>query len=245
VAIVAPVTILCVIYVVFFAATGATLFAAFTAHGGQFDYADYARGGFFQLILVATINLVVLGVARLFVQRNDGAYPRAMRALGAITSVLTLLLVVTAMSKLVLYADHFGLTRLRLYTIWFTGVLFVVFVLVGVWHVHRFNVGRPILIFSVVAFLALQWANTEGIIADYNVNRYLNGSVHTIDVDYLSRSLSAAAVPALVDLRDNATDPAVSGQAASALNRLAANHTDAQPWTSWNWQWARATHLVH
>ena len=245
IAIAAPMLILSLMYVLFFAATGSSLFVAFSNRGGgTFAYAEYARNGFFQLVAVAAINLVVLGLARLFIQRQGDAYPRAARALGAVLSGLTLLLVVTAMSKLAIYTYQFGLTRLRLYTMWFTGVLLVVFVLVLIWHIHRFAVGRPILIFCVAAFLALQWANTDGLIARYNVDRYISGQAQTIDVDYLSQ-LSAAAVPAVVDLSQHSPNQGVKAEAQAALATLADEQLRPDiPWTAWNWQVTRARDVI-
>ena len=245
-AIATPIAILCLMYLVFFVATGSSLFVAFTARGaGPFAYAEYARSGFFQLVAVAAINLAVLAAARLFIQRDEGVYPHSARVLGVVMSAQTLLLVVTAASKLLLYIDQYGLTRLRLYTVWFCGVLFVVFALVGVWHVRRFAVGRPILIFVIVAFLGLFWANTDGMIANYNVDRYLNGRVSTIDVEFLNDELSAAAVPALVRLRDSAPDETVSRRVSEVLDRrLPDKKSEPVPWTAWNWQTERAKSLL-
>jgi len=239
VAIVTPLAVLCLMYLVFFAATGSSLFVAFSYRAGPLAFAEYARSGFFQLVTVAAINLAVLGAARLFVQRNQGVYPHSARVLGVVISAQTLLLVVTAGSKLLLYIDQFGLTRLRLYTVWFCGVLFVVFVLVGVWHVRRAAVGRPILIFVTVAFLGLFWVNSDGLIADYNVNRYVSGQSQTIDVDYLGESLSAASLPALVQLSDHAPDASVRTQADAMLKERAIGGRAAIPWTAWNWQMER------
>ena len=174
--------------------------------------------------------------------------PRSLRLLGAVLSGLTLLLVVTAMSKMVLYVDQYGLTRLRVYTLWFMGVLFVVFALVGLWHVRQFRVGTPIIVIAALSFLGLTWANTDAIIADYNVDRYLSGDMAEIDVAYLTSDLSDAAVPALIELRDDAPSDDVRLRAAAALNaRTAETHLNAAnsaPWTSWNWQSHHADRLL-
>jgi len=247
VALATPMIVLCLTYVVFLAAIGTSLVAAFRSHDGvAFAYADYARSGFFQLVVVAAINLLALGIAWLFVRRGAGsAYSGVARVVGGVLSLLTLLLVATAISKMALYIGQSGLTRLRVYTMWFMVVMFIVFALVCVWHIRPFRAGTPVVLVVVGAMLVLMWANTDGLIASYNVDRYLSGATQKIDVDYLSQSLSVASVPALAHLRDGATDPAVSNAAASALDKLSTDqYSAARPWTSWNWQWARAQGLT-
>jgi hypothetical protein len=251
VGLVAPVAVLCAIYLVFFAAMGSYLFSAFAGHlPADFTYAVYARQGFFQLVAVAAINLVVLGFMYLLGRREADRYPPVLRVLGAVLVGLTLLMVAVAASKMVMYVEQFGLSQLRLYTLWFMGLLLVVFGVLMVWHVRAFRASIPIVWVALASFLGLTWANTDGVIADYNASRYLSGQVGTVDVDYLADTLSDAAVPALVDLRDQASDPLVRSRAAQALEgrftdstRLTAPYADA-PWTSWNWQASRAGQLL-
>ncbi|MDR0283652.1 MAG: DUF4173 domain-containing protein [Propionibacteriaceae bacterium] len=251
-AVAAPLAILCAIYVVFFAAMGSYLFAGFagTLPGG-FTYAEYARQGFFQLSAVAVINLVVLGFVYVAVRRQAGRYPVGARVLGGVLSALTLLLVATAVSKMALYISWYGLTRLRLYALVAMVVMFIVFGLVGAWHIRAFRVGTPVAVVLVAALLGLMWANPDGIIARYNVDGYLSGRIETIDVNHL-RGLSAAAVPALIDLRDrgDATVQTEAGQALAqwqtgcAAGCAPVNPPTGRGWTSWSWQAERATGLA-
>jgi len=246
VALATPTAVLCVMYGLFFVAMGSYLFSAFSAHlPAQYTYAEYARRGFFELSVVAAINLAVLGFTYLFVKRANGVYPLSARILGGVLSGLTLLLIATAVSKMVLYVNQLGLTRLRLYTLCFMMVLFVVFVLVGLWHIRPFRAGAPVIVLVAFSFLVMTWANTDGLIAGYNVSRYLDGRQQTIDARYLGQSLSTAAVPALIELRDQATDAQVRQNASDALDVMHNHGLQASiPWVSWNWQWAQAQQLA-
>lgn len=248
-AVVAPIAILCLAYVVFFAAMGSYVFSAFAGTlPPDFTYAQYARQGFFELTAVATINLAVIGFTYAFVRRHDGAYPVSLRVAGGTLAGLTLLLIATAVSKMVLYIGRSGLTQLRLYTLSFMVVMFVVFALLCVWHIRRFRVGTPVALVVLLAFLGLTWANTDGMIAGYDTQRYLDGRLTNIDVAYLA-NLSAAAVPSLVELESQAGDAAVRQEAANALadwasGDVAVNPLVRQPWTSWTWQSGRAVRLL-
>lgn len=232
VAIVAPQLCLCLIYVVFLAAMGSYLFAGFSGHlPDSFSYAQYARQGFFQLTAVAGINLAVLGFTYLFARRTPGRARKLSRLLGTILSVLTILLICTAISKMVLYVSQYGLTRLRLYTLFFMVVLFIIFALLTAWHIHPFRISTPAAVIVLAAFLCLTWANTDGIIADYNVSQYLAGQLQSPDADYLTNSLSPAASAGAIAKLQAAGYSAPSPTLPPVGDR---------PWTAWNWQAGQA-----
>jgi len=244
-AVASPMAILCLMYLAFFAAMGSYLLSAMWHKlPSQFTYAEYARRGFFELAAVATINLAIIGFAYWFAGRGERGFPTSLRILGGTMCGLTLLLIVTDISKMVLYIDQFGLTRLRLYTLWFMVVMFIAFALIGARHIKRFNVGAPVVLVTVLAFFVLMWANTDGLIARYDVNRVLNGSSSSVDVDYLTNSIGGAAVPALTRLADEATDPTVRVEATHALASLRKDAGVKVPWTSWTWQSFRADQLL-
>ena len=250
VAVAAPTAILCGIYIVFFWAMGSYLFSAFAGQvPAQSTYAEFAREGFFQLATVAGINLAVLGFTYLFTKRipaddsGAGRVPRSLRILGTILSVLTLLLVITAMSKMLLYVEQYGLTRLRVYTLWFMGVLFIIFALVGLWHVRRFRVDIPIFVVATVSFIGLSWADTDAVIAYYNVDNYLRGEMTQVDIAYLANDLSDAAIPPLVELSQEGLTSSVRKEAAMALQSRMTRENDVE-WTSWNWQSFYADRLL-
>ena len=245
VAIASPMAILCLMYVVFFAAMGSYFMSAMWHKlPEQFTLAEYARRGFFELTAVAAINLAVIGFAYWFSARGERGLPKSLRVLGGTLCGLTLLLIVTAISKMLLYIDQLGLTRLRLYTLWFMVVMFIVFALIGARHIKQFNVGVPVVLVTLLAFFALMWANTDGLIAQYDVNRVLNGTSSTVDVDYLGNTIGEAAVPALTRLANDAVDPGVRSDAAHMLTSLQKRDAGSAPWTSWTWQGFNSQQLL-
>jgi hypothetical protein len=201
------------IYLVYIGVQISSLVAALQGelHTG-FTYAGYARQGFFELLVVAIINLVLLAVSYLFAARQSGRPPLALRIVAGLLTFCTCLLVVTALAKMLLYIDVFALSRLRLYTTWFLLLLLICFVLLGVWHLRRFNVGRPLIIVTLVMALVLFNTNTDALIADYNVSQYLNGHVQTMDVDMLAH-MSGETRPALEQLAAQTDNPAIRREA--------------------------------
>lgn len=230
-AVLSPLAILCALYIVYISVMGVYLFSAF---GGKLpegfsSYAEYARQGFFELCGVAAINLVVLAFVYSFARRAAGEYPKALRLLTCLLCVMTELLTFAAVSKMLLYIDAYGLSRLRVYTLWFLALLFVVFALLTVWHIRPYlraraggadtrkaggtgsggasprNIGRPIAVVSVCFMLALFLANTDGLIAKYNVWQYQSGHAKTVDTEMLSH-MSDAVLPYLDELQTTTGD---------------------------------------
>ncbi|MDR3365319.1 MAG: DUF4173 domain-containing protein [Clostridiales Family XIII bacterium] len=213
-AILAPLAALCAIYILFMAVMGVYLFSAFAGElPDGFTYAEYARKGFFELCGVAAINLFILAFAYSFAKREAGEYPKGLRLLTGLLCVTTELLVATALSKMLLYIGAYDLSRLRVYVLWFLVLLFACFAILIVWHIRPFDAGRPITVAAVCLFLALVLANTDGLIAKYNVWQYENGHTKSIDFSMLS-GLSDAALPYLDDLANNTRSEHILNSAA-------------------------------
>lgn len=118
-----------VCYVMFMLFQGKYLFSAFAGiRPEMYTYAEYARKGFFELCFVAAFNLMIVFLANAFA-RTQTEESRRMRRLNVLFAVLTLLLIATAMSKMLLYIGAYGLTVKRVQTMVFMVWLTVVFLL--------------------------------------------------------------------------------------------------------------------
>jgi hypothetical protein len=135
-----------------------------------------------------------------------------------------------------LYADTYGLTRLRLLValceLWL-GVVFLLVMIAGIRLRARW-LARAVVGAGVLALLGLVAANPDGLIADRNIARYEKG--HTIDTAYLS-GLSADAVPAL--------DRLAANERSCALNPISADlYRDRDDWRQWNYARSHARALL-
>ncbi len=168
--------------------------------GAGFTYADYARRGFFELIAVAVISLLlILGLHRSTVRHSLQQKVTFMWLSGILVAEV-LVIMLSAHKRLSLYEDAYGFTQLRLYSHLFIVWLAVAFLLV---IVYIFFEKRPQqfafqIFVSLLAFLAiLNFINPDAMIARQNIQRYK--STGKIDVFYLTR-LSEDAVPTTVAL---------------------------------------------
>lgn len=221
VAVYGPLVILNAIYILFFFAMGSYLFSAFTGDlPASMTYAEYARRGFFELCGIAAINLALIGFVYTFSKRKEGEYSRSLKILSGLLSMSTILLITTAISKMLMYISSYGLTRLRVYTLWFMVVLMLIFVLILIWHFRKYNLGRPIIIGFMVLFLALGFSNSDGLIAKYNVEKYERESSHTEITNFdiaMYADMSIAVVPHLEDLLDSTDDELLKNMLTSHL----------------------------
>jgi len=191
------------LYVVFFFSQWSYYMSGFTGVLPQdFSYAEYAREGFFQLCTVSVINLLVLSAVMAFMRRGSRGTSALFKAIAITLSLFTLVLIATAIAKLVMYIDFYGLTPKRVYAAWFMGLLAVIFLLI---IVKQFAGKLPVVATAIVAFAimfaGLTLPNIDGYIAKYNVDRYLAGTLETVDVDAME-DLGLAAVPQMVQLMD-------------------------------------------
>ena len=177
-------------------AAGDTLRAAGTT------FSDYARSGFFQLLWVAGITLVLLVLFSRITALSEPASKRAFIVLAETAIALTLLIVVVASMRLSLYEDAYGFTMLRLYSHIFAGWVAVVFLLLaadlgGLFRRRRWFVGATSLT-ALALLMALNFANPEAVVAQFNVDRA--AATGKLDPQYLAE-LSADSVPALIAAR--------------------------------------------
>ncbi|KFI92089.1 DUF4153 domain-containing protein [Bifidobacterium stellenboschense] len=158
------------LYVVFCAVQFAFLFAGAGLPDGM-TYAEYARGGFFQLLLVAAIDLGVFGVVLSYAPRT-----RTLTAMLVALVAATGVMLVSAGMRLGLYVGAYGLTWLRFASLTFIGLLAVVLVLCLVktatvrMRVDRLPLVATCLVLFVVWYVALGWCDPMALVDAYNAS---------------------------------------------------------------------------
>jgi hypothetical protein len=161
-------------------------------------YAEYARSGFFQLLWCAAITIAVLLGLRAMTRPGGPRQQLAVRVLSATTCALTLVVVGTAITRLELYRDAYGLTMLRLACTTFGWVLGVAFVLLGVRMLQTGARDWLPAAYLGLAVVTLGWwnlSNPEARVAETNLQQVATTGL--LDVDYLD-SLSDDAIPTIL-----------------------------------------------
>jgi hypothetical protein len=214
-------------------------------------YAEYAREGFEQLALACALVLPSLLAADWLLhprRRRDAVF---FRALGGLLLLLLVVLIASALQRVRAYQAAYGLTDSRFYGAAFLGWL----TLLTVWFAATVLRGRrqrfafPALV-SGFAFVALLLAvNPDVRIARTNLERAgavpigTDRSGEGVDARYLA-SLSADAVPALMDALPSLPPQPRCVLARGLLERWGPDVIREPDWRSWSWPVARARDRV-
>lgn len=170
-------------YIIYLALQFEYLFSAMAGKlPNTFIYSEYARNGFFELFVIALLNFVLV---TFFLSTGKS---NIMKIASCGVSVITLLLIISSLSKMILYITKYDLTRLRVYTTWFMVTLFIVFVVIIIKIFNeKIKLLNICLIVFTVMYLILNISNTDGIIGKYNTENYINSNRKKLDVEYISK----------------------------------------------------------
>ena len=167
-----------------------------------YSYAEYAREGFFQLCAVSAVNLLLMLGCSWFSKLQSNGSRIILKAITIAISVCSLILILTAASKMYLYILQYGLTPLRVYSSWAMIVLTVIFLL---FIAKQFSDKLPLyslcIICSAVLFMTLCVCDPDSRIAEYNTIQFIKGNLDTVDIDLLN-DLGDSAVPSLIRLNE-------------------------------------------
>lgn len=231
------------------------LFAAFVAvqfryffggkanipNGRGFEYAEYARHGFFELVWVSVLVLPLLLGLHWLLRRDNQKHERIFRLLAGLKLALLAVIMLSAMQRMRMYQRECGLTELRVYTMAFMGWLGVVFVWFAATVLRgqrqRFAFGAVMTGFAMIA--GLHFVNPDNLIVRVNLQRAQEGKV--FDATYTS-ALSADSIPALAGGHNigSMDERKIMAERLQNVSRQYPN-TD---WRSWNWSRSRANKVL-
>ncbi len=195
-----------------------------------YTYAEYARRGFFELVVVSVLTLgLILGLREL-TRRETGQRARILNGLSSLMVGLVLVILASAFQRLRLYEAAYGYTGLRLYSHVFMVWLALVFVwfLVTLWfRPDRFAIGAFVVAMGFL--VTLNAINPDDFIVGQNLARYQ--ATGKMDAYYLT-TLSEDAVPVLVRALDQ-----TSGDKRTVLGKHLDHHLqrmdESTRWRSW------------
>ena len=205
----------------------------------DFTYAEYARRGFFELLMVTLINFSLL-LSSIRLTRKDGKFiARAVRLLHSLLVLCTMVILISAFFRMSLYETAYGYTYLRVLTHSFMVFLCVLFMIAfyKIWN-ERISLLKPYIVVSIMAYMIINFANIDVLITKNNIERYLETG--KLDTQYL-RNLSYDSIPELVNLLD---DQKVSTDIKKYLTERQEEISKKQPWQAFNLSKHRAKQVL-
>ena len=179
--------LLSVIYVLF---SGIQIFGLFLGKlqlPAGYTYAEYAREGFFQLLAVSILNLIIVLGCMSFFRES-----KALKGVLTVMSLCTFVMIASSAMRMIIYIRYYYLTFLRILVLWALALLFVLFlgVIASIYR-EKFPLFKYSVAVVTVLYLVLSFSHPDFIIAYVNVR-----NTHK-DYFYLSE-LSADAAPVLI-----------------------------------------------
>ena len=193
--------ILSLIYLLFSGIQIIYLFAGNMQLPEQYTYAEYAREGFFQLLFVCLINLVLVLVCLSRFKES-----KALKAILTIISLCTYIMIASSAMRMLLYIQYYDLTFLRFFVLWSLIVIF--FLMTGI-LIHIYKEAFPLFKYCItvvtILYIAFSFSRPDYFIARYNITQMLEkegteSGRPDYDTEYLL-SLSADAAPAILNTK--------------------------------------------
>lgn len=210
----------CLLYGIYLLSQTAYFFSAFAGKlpdGTEITLSEYARRGFFEMSTIAAINLLLIGTGAIFSKRKRENFTKAFKGISIFLCLFTMVLITTAMSKMLLYINEMGLTHKRLAVAVINAVMFLTFVFIIIRLFKRdFPYFRYIMAVSIVTVTLFTLISPDAIIGYYNTESYLSGKHESLDIDLLDYDLNTYdSIKNLYKLKD---DPAYGIAAKTRLD---------------------------
>lgn len=193
--------LLSLIYLLFSGIQIIYLFAGNMQLPEQYTYAEYAREGFFQLLFVCLINLILVLVCLGRFKEN-----KTLKAILTIISLCTYIMIASSAMRMLLYIQYYDLTFLRFFVLWALIVIF--FLMTGI-LIHIYKETFPLFQYCItvvtILYITFSFSRPDYFIAKYNIAQMLEkegtkSERPDYDTEYLL-SLSADAAPAILDAK--------------------------------------------
>ncbi len=183
-------TILNIFYFIFSIIQFTSLFSNMNTN--DFDYATYARQGFFQLMFISLINIVMMILAKV----NKGNISNYTKGMSIVTLLFTVIILLSAFFRMNLYEKAYGYTYLRLFVYYILATEFILVLPIGLWILDKkIDILKWTIGIVTIMYLILNFSNIESTIAKRNVDRYFeNQEENEIDLEYLFQHTGTDAI---------------------------------------------------
>jgi len=185
-------TLIALIYIIF---SGIQVFYLFLGNiPRDYSYAQYAREGFFQLVAVCILNLVLVLFCIYYFRDH-----KLLKIILTVISLCTYIMIASSAFRMILYISQYQLTFLRIFVLWSLMAIFMI--MTGI-IAFILKPEFPLLKYTIVTITALyivfSFSHPDYLIAKYNYGQNSFSNESQLDSDYLYE-LCGDAAPAILD----------------------------------------------
>lgn len=186
-------TLILVVYIVFCSIQIIYLFANGVFILPQdFTFAEYARRGFFELLAVTCINILLMIICSSLFEES-----KSLRIVLTGITICSYIMIASAAYRMLLYISAYNLTFLRLFVLLF--LLIDALVLAGM-ILAQYKRSFPLFLYCVavvsICYIAFSFARPDYLIASYHIKN--ENQLSKADLYYLTNEISLDAAPILV-----------------------------------------------
>ena len=129
----------------------------------QVSYAEYARGGFWELLFVSVINFIMILLCMYLFRENV-----ILKVILTIVSGCTFVMIISSAYRMMMYVGEYYLTFLRILVLWFLVVLALIMagVVVSIYK-GRFPLFHYIVAVVSVMYILFSFSRPDVIAAKY------------------------------------------------------------------------------
>jgi len=182
---------ICLLYVLYLFSQLSYFFGAFSGKiplAVNMSLSEYARRGFFEMSTIAIINLALIAFGVICVKRRENGQIAALfKGIFTFLCIFTLLLIVTAMSKMALYITEMGLTHKRI-LVCIADLLLTVILVCILTRLYKKDFPYMKIIISVCLAVMSLYAliGDSALIASFNTNAYIKGYHADLDIEEIA-----------------------------------------------------------
>lgn len=196
--------IISLLYLVFSVIQIVYLFLGLGTLPNGMTYAEYARTGFFQLLFICLLNLLLVVIVKKYIQSH-----RVLTTLLVIICGCTYIMIASSAYRMLLYIGAYHLTFLRIFVL--VALAVISLIMVGV-IITLFSERFPLFQYSVVVisflYLCFSFAHIDSYIANYNL-AHMTEATKEETLSYIG-TLSTDAVGVIHKYVEQEDDPLVA-----------------------------------
>jgi len=192
-------TVLNIIYLIFCYIQIKSLFM----RNVEINYAQYARQGFFQLMIVSVINLVTILIAKKNENIDSKKENKYINTMCLLMIIFTFIILISSAVRMYFYESAYGYTTLRLlvYVVLATESILLIPTIMYVTD-KKIDLLKTYFTVILSAYVITNLANINNIITERNVNRYFETG--KLDFNYLKYEIGIDCIPKVSEILETA-----------------------------------------
>jgi hypothetical protein len=199
-------------------------------------YAEYARKGFFELMIVTILNLSILIIVLSYMKHLKQWKQQTTKVLLTLLVIFTGIMLISAFLRLMMYEDAYGFTfsRVLAHSFMLYVMVLLLYTFFKIW-IERLSLVHFFLLSGLVYYTSLNVLNIDQLVVNENIERF--EKTGKVDVIYLNR-MSYTGLSGLIELYED--NPEIPQLKQMLKERKLDAFKEKNSWWQWNWSKEKA-----